>query len=236
MEKKLSPVSLLLPQLTALLPKGPAPSHLLISGGRPPKAAWLQKAAQEYTLWAADHGLDSCFQNKLKPAYFLGDADSVSEEALNWAGSLAIPMARFPKDKDYTDTQLALLKAQEQGAESILLTGSFGNRFDHAYNTLFTCAFSPLQCILADDREVLFYLHGGEDIALTCHELPTAVSLIPFSARCHGVTCRGLHWELTEALLLQGVPNATSNRLADGESTFSVSLGRGTLGVYLCWE
>ena len=89
---------------------------------------------------------------------------------------------------------------------------------------------------MADHEEALFYLHGGEEIALTCKEIPTAVSLIPFSARCQGVSCRGLHWELNDALLLQGVPNATSNRLADGESTFSVSLGRGTLGVCLCWE
>ena len=36
MEKNLSSASLLLPQFTALLPKGPAPNHLLISGGRPP--------------------------------------------------------------------------------------------------------------------------------------------------------------------------------------------------------
>ncbi len=236
MEKNLSSASLLLPQFTALLPKGPAPNHLLISGGRPPEADWLQKAAQGRILWAADHGLDSCYRSSLEPAYFLGDHDSVSEEALNWAKSLAIPMARFPQDKDYTDTQLALLKAQERGAASVLLTGGFGSRFDHTYNTLFTCAFSPLQCILADDREALLYLHGGEEITLICRKRPTAVSLIPFSARCHEVTCRGLHWELTEALLLQGEPNATSNRLEDGAKTFSVSLGRGTLGVYLCWE
>ncbi|MBQ7498248.1 MAG: thiamine diphosphokinase [Selenomonas sp.] len=236
MEKNISPASLHLPQLTALLPKGPEPSHLLVAGGRPPESSWLQKAAQGRTLWAADHGLDSLFRSGLKPSYFLGDGDSVSTEALAWAKSSAIKADRFPQDKDYTDTQLALLKAQEQGAKSVLLAGAMGGRFDHAYNTLFTCAFSPLQCIVADESEALFYLHGQEEIALTCHERPTAVSLIPFSSRCQGVTCRGLHWELTEALLLQGVPNATSNRLADGESTFSVSLGRGTLGVYLCWE
>ena len=193
-------------------------------------------ASQSRTLWAADHGLDSCYRSRLVPSYFLGDGDSVSSEARAWAESLHIPMDFFPKDKDYTDTQLALLKAQEEKQGSLLLSGVFGNRFDHAYNTLFTCAFSPLQCILADHAEALFYLHGGEEIALTCKEIPTAVSLIPFSARCQGVSCRGLHWELNDTLLLQGVPNATSNRLADGESTFSVSLGRGTLGVCLCWE
>lgn len=234
MEKNLSLLEL--PQLAALLPKAPTPDHLLISGGRPPQADWLQKTAQGRTLWAADHGLDSCFQSKLKPAYFLGDGDSVSKKALNWAESLHIDMDSFPRDKDYTDTQLALLKAQKEGQSSLLLSGVFGGRFDHAYNTLFTCAFAPLQCILADDKEAIFYLHGGEEIAITCRERPTAVSLIPFSARCHGVTCRGLHWELTEAMLLQGQPNATSNRLEEGTDAFSVSLGRGTLGVYLCWE
>jgi thiamine pyrophosphokinase len=234
MEKNISLLEL--PQLTALLPNPPVPTHLLISGGRPPQAEWLQKTAQSRTLWAADHGLDSCYRSRLVPSYFLGDGDSVSSEARAWAESLHIPMDFFPKDKDYTDTQLALLKAQEENQGSLLLSGVFGNRFDHAYNTLFTCAFSPLQCILADHKEALFYLHGGEEIALTCKEIPTAVSLIPFSARCQGVSCRGLHWELNDALLLQGVPNATSNRLADGESTFSVSLGRGTLGVCLCWE
>lgn len=234
MEKNLSLLEL--PQLSALLPKAPVPAHLLISGGRPPKVEWLQKAAQNKTVWAADHGLDSCYQGQLKPSYFLGDGDSVSGEALAWAESLHIPTDSFPRDKDYTDTQLALLKAREQGLESLILTGVLGGRYDHAYNTLFTCAFSPLQCILADEKETIFYLHGGEEIALTCKEIPTAVSLIPFSARCHGVSCRGLHWELTDALLLQGVPNATSNRLEEGKNTFSVSLGRGTLGIYLCWE
>ena len=234
MEKNISLLEL--PQLSALLPKAPLPTTLLVSGGRPPEAAWLKKAAQGRTLWAADHGLDSCCQNKLQPSYFLGDGDSVAKEALAWAKSLGLPMETFPRDKDFTDTQLALMKAQEQGQQSLLLTGIFGGRFDHAYNTLFSCAFSPLQCILADEREALFYLHGGEEIALACRRRPAAVSLIPFSARCQGVTCRGLHWQLHEALLLQGVPNATSNRLEEGEDSFSVSLGRGTLGVYLCWE
>ena len=111
MEKNLSSASLLLPQFTALLPKGPAPNHLLISGGRPPEADWLQKAAQGRILWAADHGLDSCYRSSLEPAYFLGDHDSVSEEALNWAKSLAIHLTRYEQSK-MTNTMTSRFSGQ----------------------------------------------------------------------------------------------------------------------------
>lgn len=236
MKKNITSTSLALPQLTATLPRMTLPSHLLVSGGRPPEKKWLQAAAQGRILWAADHGLDACQSSGLIPAYCLGDGDSAAQSAWQWAESLSVPMDRFPRDKDYTDTQLAIKKAQSEGLASLLLTGVFGGRFDHTYNTLFSCAFAPLPCVLADDKEALFYLHGGENISVCCQQKPTAVSLIPFTKLCSGVTCRGLHWELTEATLLQSQPNATSNRLADARNAFSVSLGRGTLGVYLCWE
>lgn len=225
-----------LPQLDALQENVSSTSLIIVSGGRAPSRDWLEEVAAERTLWAADSGVRACLTAGLTPDFFLGDGDSAGEELLSRVREKNIPAALFPADKDFTDTQLAIKKAEEAGAGSVLLTGVFGGRFDHAYNTLFSAAFASVRCTLADEKEALFYLHGGESLAISCKKAPVSVSLIPFTRTCAGVTAKGLKWELSDALLLQGQPSATSNRLDDGSDSFLVSLGRGTLGVYLCFS
>lgn len=234
-ENKTLPI-LKLPQLDALQENVPNPDHLIVSGGRAPESGWLRDTAQERILWAADSGVRACFEAGLTPEFFLGDGDSAGKDLLSQVREKNIPAALFPADKDFTDTQLAIKKAADEGLKSVLLTGVFGGRFDHAYNTLFSAAFASVRCTLADEKESLFYLHGGESLAISCKKRPVSVSLIPFTRTCAGVTAKGLKWELEDALLLQGQPSATSNRLKDGADSFLISLRRGTLGVYLCFK
>ena len=89
--------------------------------------------------------------------------------------------------------------------------------------------------MLADEREALFYLPDGEDIAITCHVRPKAISLLPLTPLTEGVTADGLHWPLAGATLPQLLPRAVSNVLEPPQDTFRVSLRQGILGVYLVW-
>ena len=110
------------------------------------------------------------------------------------------------------------------------MTACFGGRLDHLYNTLFTCAADERKIFLADEREIVFFVKGGETVAVNFFRRPFAVSLLPMTEICVGVTTKNLHWELDGATLTQNFPNATSNR-ADSEK-ISVSVERGTLAVY----
>lgn len=226
------------PQLSLSLSSYPetAKPWLLITGGRPPKTSWL-KALQGFACcWAADHGIDACCQAKLLPDVLLGDGDSARATSWSWAEKNGVTIQKYPVAKDYTDTQLALQLMIKAGAPAIILTGAFGGRFDHAYSTIFSCASLDIPCTLIDETEALFYVKAGQSLTLTCQTVPKAISLLPFTPACSGVTINNVRWPLTEATLTQQFPNAISNELLTGQIDLSIGVKSGILGVYCYWE
>ena len=226
-----------LPQLTAQYTSSTisfASTCLLAIGGRAPALGWLRLAAAGRTIWAVDRGLASLKEADLLPARIIGDGDSAPQDAWEWGERFAVPIDRFPPEKDWTDTQLALRKAADSGFSAALLTGAFGGRFDHAFSTVFTAAHASIRCVLADERETMLFLKDGERILFTCHNTPLAVSLLPVSERVSGVCAENLHWPLQKSVLAQQEPAAISNVLHGASRSFSVSIERGLLALYFC--
>ncbi|MBQ3451941.1 MAG: thiamine diphosphokinase, partial [Selenomonadaceae bacterium] len=208
---------------------------LFVGGGRAPNVDWFKKVAVGRKIFCIDKGIELCRACELVPNFLIGDFDSAENSAVEWARAKNIPVEKYPADKDLTDTQLALNRAGEIFSEHVaLVTGCFGGRFDHLYSTIFTCAAIDRKIFLADEREIVFYLRGGESAEVKFFKNPLAVSLLPMTNSCAGVTTKNLHWDLDGATLTQNFPNATSNRL-DADK-ISVSVGRGTLAVYACFE
>lgn len=218
-------------------PARAAPEILLVAGGRPPDIDWLRRVASGRVLWCADHGVDVCRAAGLIPDRLIGDADSAAAEAWRWAETNGAICEKFPPEKDFTDTELALQRIKnERPTAFILLTGAFGGRWDHAFSTLYSLAGSGLSGILADESELLLIVHGGESVRSEVRQTPLALSLLPLFAQCTGVNLTGVRWPLTDARLTQREPNAVSNILIPKEKRFSLSLGSGCLALYLCWH
>ena len=235
--------NLILPTLRAALPYAPRTELICIGGGRPPTPEWLSLLVQHkknYTnhpVWAIDRGVDICHALKLPPAHLIGDGDSADPTAWHWAEEQNTEIHAFPPEKDFTDTELALHIAAEYFARPlVILTGAFGGRLDHLMSTAAVAAHATIPCVLADERETLFYLHAGESLTITCDTPPRAISLLPFTEECTGVTTRGLYWELRDACITNRASLAISNVLAreNTKNTFTVSINSGVLGVYLC--
>ena len=223
-----------LPQLVATLPCAvPDEFPLMISGGRQPALDWLAGVRGEQEVWAIDRGIETCLSARMLPKVLMGDGDSASAEAWAWAEAHNVLVSRYPKAKDFTDTQLALKAACEAGHGFVLLTGCFGGRLDHLYSNIVSCAFAPLCTVLADEQEIVIFLHGGESLNLSFNTRPEALSLIPCTKECTGVACTGVHWPLANAVLQQATANATSNWVEAEEVT--VSIEKGVLAVYLCF-
>ncbi len=212
------------------------PIYTLVTGGRPPAAKWLKKA-QRGKLWAIDRGIDIFYKLKCVPDFLLGDFDSAAASARDWAIAAGVLTERFSVKKDLTDTQLALAKIKEISPRSfILLTGAFGARFDHAMSTLFSCAFSGLSMILADEKEACFFLHGEDSLSFTAAKEPKAISLFSLTCECRGIYLEGTAWPLKDAVLRHDMPYAVSNELSLDNASFRVFLQQGTLAIYLYWS
>ena len=235
---------LILPSLRAVLPCRPRQEIVCFGGGRPPAEDWLaglvtqdEKSGTDRPVWAIDRGVNICHAADLPPALLIGDGDSADVAAWAWGTEKAAQVHSFPPEKDDTDTELALHIASEETLPPLLiLTAAFGGRLDHLMSTAAVAAHSPVPCVLADERETLFYLHDGESLSVTCKNSPRAISLLSFTEECTGVTSEGLHWELRDARITNRSSLAISNVLArdNGTKTFTVSIARGILGVYLC--
>lgn len=204
---------------------------LLVAGGRLPNKDYFKTVAQGRKIICIDKGIEICRACDILPEILIGDFDSAEKAALDWAIENNIPTKNYPVEKDFTDTQLALEMLPKN--ISAIVTGIFGGRFDHLYSNVFTCA-NYEKFFLADEREIIFYVKGGESVAVEFFKKPLAVSLLPITEICSGVTTENLHWELANATLKQNLPNAISNRAEGNE--IKISVDRGTLAIYFCFN
>lgn len=217
-----------------ILPSTTAQEILFVTGGRAPDVNWFTNVADGRKIFCVDRGIEICRACNLVPEILIGDFDSANQTSVAWARTKKIPVERHPVDKDLTDTQLALNRAAELFGEHVaLVTGCFGGRVDHLYSTIFTCAASSTKIFLADEREIIFFVTGGESIDVTFNRRPLALSLLPVSEICSGVTIKNVRWELDGATLTQNFPNAISNRVTGDEVSIGVEIGK--LAVYLCF-
>lgn len=211
----------------------PEKELLLATGGRAPRAEWLAETAHQRILWCIDHGIDYCCGANLLPQRLIGDGDSANNACWNWAVNNRVKIDKFPPEKDYTDSQLALEMAARENA-FVVLTGAFGGRFDHAFSTAFTFAHSSLKGILADDNEALIFIKAGESVCLNFEVLPKALSLLSFTQMARGVSIDNVKWPLENEDLQQGFPYSVSNEIS--KNPVRISVADGILGIYLCWN
>ncbi len=209
----------------------PDAENLIVAGGRRPDSDFFKNLARGRKIFAVDKGIEICKGCNILPEILIGDFDSAEIAAVNWAIENKIPIEKHPVEKDFTDTQLALELLGKN--ISAIVTGIFGGRLDHLFSNVFTCA-NYEKIFLADEREIIFYVKGGEFVEVQFFEIPMAISLLPITETCEGVTTENLHWEISNATLKQNLPNAVSNRVEN--SKIKISVERGTLAIYFCFS
>ncbi|MBP2655436.1 MAG: thiamine pyrophosphokinase [Firmicutes bacterium] len=233
---------LTLPQVQFLFKNElPRSQILLVAGGRPPSKEWLTIAAATYPIWAVDRGIDICQASNVIPLLLIGDGDSATPEGWTWGTTLGIPVEIHPPEKDLTDLQLALQKLgllYDQAA--VVVTGVWGGRFDHSFSNIFSllgCGqFGISGYCAADESEVLVLLKGHDSVKIHAPCKPDVVSLLPLSPYCSGVFIDGVHWPLSAVELTIGLPYSISNRPTKNPTDITVSVEKGCLGIYMCWE
>ena len=168
---------------------------IVFTGGERPEAGVLKKIARAADiLVAADSGLMAMEEAGIKPDWIVGDMDSLDDPArLNKypAGMLL----RFPPEKDFTDTELALNLLKDKGCDKIWIAGGGGGRLDHlfAIRALFEREDSPDRWLTGNEE--IRCLKDGELIEA---KLPrgSLVSVFPLGEQPWQAESSGLKWPL----------------------------------------
>ena len=207
----------------------------MVANGEVGEDAWGRERLKGARLVvAADGGARAALRWGRVPDVLVGDLDSIDEQSRRRLEGGGCEVLTFPREKDQTDTEIALLEARRRGATSIDLLGALGGeRLDHALANVFLLALPALRDVpvaLLDARHEVRLLRAGGRMTLSGAP-GDLVTLLPMSATVGGITASGLHYALRDGVLRMGSSRGVSNELTGKRATVSVE--RGALLVVL---
>ncbi|MEQ8175624.1 MAG: thiamine diphosphokinase [Syntrophomonadaceae bacterium] len=181
-------------------------------------------------ILCADGGANYAYQLKLVPDCIIGDMDSIAGEVREYFSGLEVSIKKYPRQKDFTDTQLALSEAEARGADEIILIGSLGKRLDHTLGNLYSCMDLAVNGIKVSHLTLEMQVHLiTTELRLTGRP-GDLVSVLVLSDRATGVSEKGFEYPLQNAVLVKGNPYAVSNVMVGTDATITVK--EGVLAVF----
>jgi len=183
------------------------------NGNEPDEATvshWLRPGDR---LICADGGARTALSLGLKPDVVIGDLDSLDETQQAQLKTMGCRLIVYPVAKDWTDLELALKLAVEEGATEIVILGALGGRIDQELANILLLLLPDLEDIptrIVDERQEMFVMRGEAVITGQAGEI---VSLIPLGGDATGIVTEGLLYPLRNEPLLAGPARGISNEM-----------------------
>ena len=196
---------------------------VLIGGG--PVVRTIPNLIKGLPIVAVDGGLDTCISYSMVPNYFIGDMDSASSSAKQYAKLNKIP-SNFVAEQETTDFEKALMYVDAAG---YVCLGFLDGRLDHS--------LAVLHVIQKQSHKRPILLLGSEDVVLTGPNdfrilLPVGerISIWPLGKVSFEYST-GLLYSLKNIKLVQGNQIGTSNSVS--ENSVQIILSEANCGTYL---
>ena len=158
----------------------------------------------------------------------LGDFDSLDE------APFPAPVFTFPSEKNETDGELAIDRALDMGATSIVFYGAGGGREDHFLGNLHLLCKAKTAGVASavmktNGAEISLCDAGGH--VFLCGAGKT-VSVLPFGGDAHIMGTEGLKYPMQDLWLRYGSTRGISNVTTDREA-FSIHVETGNVLVII---
>lgn len=171
----------------------------------------IAAAAESYVM-GADGGARMAQFYDVPLDLVIGDMDSLDESEVDALAAAGIEIERYPRHKNETDLELALMKAAALDLHWIRVIGALGGRIDQLLSNIYLLALPVLHGrdvrLVAGEQEA-YLLHPGE------HTIDGSVgdtlSLIPLGGDADGIRTHNLYYPLNNERLLFGPARGVSN-------------------------
>lgn len=203
---------------------------LIVTGGKLDMsfAGLFLKHEKFQKIIAVDGGLEAVKALGLEPDMIVGDFDTVKPEILAFYRQKEhIVWDTHQPEKDETDTELALLKAQATGCDEIILLGATGGRMDHMIGNLhllFPCLQRGIEAFILDSKNRI-YLIDGERRFYRDRLWGKYISFLPLTEAVKGITLTGFKYPLFEKDIEIGSSLCISNELLGEEGAITFTEG-----------
>jgi thiamine pyrophosphokinase len=209
----------------------------IISGGHLGDQSFFQKKIAQMEnclIICCDGGVRYLQQTGIKPDVIIGDMDSIDPAQLESYSRQGIKIIKYPANKDFTDTELALDYAINLKPEAIYIWAALGGRLDHTLANVFLLGKGKavsIKTYLIDEYCEAFLLNGNVVFNKSGGQ---TVSLIALSPQVEWITLRGFLYPLDNATLRMGESRTVSNIIK--EENAIVRVRSGNLLVIHYWQ
>lgn len=175
---------------------------------------------------SADGASNALFKMGLSPDYLVGDMDSIEDKVLSYFKEEGKEVIIFPREKNQTDTEIAIDFAKDRGFKEVILLGALGNRIDHTLGNiglLFYGREKSIEITIMDSKNKMYLLKEGGNILKTNKD--QIVSFIAFAGDVKGITLKGFKYPLIDYDLQVGSSRCISNIAVSKEPSVEVKKG-----------
>ncbi|TYP56672.1 thiamine diphosphokinase [Thermosediminibacter litoriperuensis] len=199
---------------------------VIFTGGRIEDYEPLKKYVKQADLIiCADRGVYHALKMGVIPHLVVGDMDSITEKDWDKICEYKAELRTFPKEKDFTDTELAVEAALEKGAKKTVLLAGLGDRPDHSLANIFLMVNykkKGMDLMLAGENWEMFVIDGASEIE---GEKGQILSLIPLTPEVSGIETAGLYYPLKGEIIPMGASRGISNVLTEDRAVVKVKRG-----------
>lgn len=173
----------------------------------------------------ADGGAEYPLKCGIIPHAVIGDLDSINQDVLKSLNDKGCIIIKHPREKDYTDTQLAIDYAIENGAREIIMVASIGDRLDHTLANIFLLvklAKKNIYAHLINEKNTIYIVSNSISLKGNLGDL---ISLIPLGGNVKGIYTEGLKYKLDDATMEIGDPLGISNVFINEDINIKIESG-----------
>lgn len=199
---------------------------LIVGGGSLPSKELLIEEFNKcnYSI-AADKGGEYLFYLNLTPDLLIGDFDSIAPEVLSSFKRNGARLETYPREKDYTDSELCVNRAIVLGADEIIMLGFTGSRIDHLIGNiglLNKCLLKGIRAYIIDDNNKIFL---ADKPLLIKGKIGSILSLQAYSHMVRGLTITGVKYPLDSYDLEAWSTYTVSNEVTEPEVSIEFTDG-----------
>jgi thiamine pyrophosphokinase len=210
-----------------MIPKEMAMDGICYIIGAGPVDALTLSADEHDFIIAADGGYLHLSGLTAVADLVVGDFDSMDHKPIH------PNVIVYPAEKDKTDMILALDEGLRRGYKKFVILGGLGGRLDHSIANIQALSYLAMSgargYLLGEGTAVTVIKNGALSFG---GDRKGRISVFCCGETAHGVTIRGLKYELHNAVLSPSMPIGVSNEFTGAKSDVAVS--RGSLAVM--WE
>ena len=204
---------------------------LIIAGGAAPsKELMLKEFNKSDFVICADKGGEYLTSINKLPDMLLGDFDSIAEETLREYEVRGVLLEKYPREKNFTDTEMCVMKALEREPDTLVLLGCLGSRLDHIMGNIGLLRLAlekKVRAFIKDDNNIIYLADNQEKINCPSGQI---ISFQAFTEEVKNLTVTSVKYPLMEYDLKSWSSYTVSNVV---EKEVNISFTHGILIILL---